>query len=170
MASIPEELLRSCSEGDPTQLFVLQKELAVGSFGTVYKAQDKRNNGGTVAVKIIAIEEGIPCSMGIIADTQLPDETFEDLLAEIQILQKCNHPNIVGYHGTWLKGKELFIVMELCEGGSLLSIYDGAPSDDDPIPHHCPDFPKDVVPCTERQIAFVIRETLKVNSCSIGKS
>lgn len=29
------------SPGDPTKLFVLEKELGVGSFGTVYQAKDK---------------------------------------------------------------------------------------------------------------------------------
>ncbi len=46
-------------------------------------------------------------------------------MIEIQILQKCKHENIIGYYGSWLKGKELFIAMELAASGSVLSIYDG---------------------------------------------
>jgi serine/threonine protein kinase len=80
------------------------------------------------AIKIIALEE---------------DETFDDLIIEIDILRKCKHPNITKYHGSYLKGKELFIVMELCSAGSVLAIYD--------------DFPPDVVPCNESQIAFILR-------------
>lgn len=37
------------------------------------------------------------------------DDTFDDLAIEIEILRKCNHENIVKYHGSWLKGKELFV-------------------------------------------------------------
>jgi serine/threonine protein kinase len=85
-----------------------------------------------VAVKIIALEE---------------DETFDDLIIEIDILRRCKHVNITKYHGSFLKEKELFIVMELCSAGSVLSVYD--------------DFPPDVVPCNEAQIAFIVRETLK---------
>ncbi|KAJ1501529.1 hypothetical protein HMI54_009888 [Coelomomyces lativittatus] len=128
MASILDYI----TPGDPNDLFVLDKELAVGSFGTVYKAHYKNNPEHTVAIKIITLED---------------DETFDELIIEIDILKKCNHPNIVKYYGSWLKGKELFIVMEFCAGGSLLAIYD--------------DFPKDVVPCNESQIAFAIRESLK---------
>eukprot|EP01114_Cavostelium_apophysatum_P003871 TRINITY_DN1400_c0_g1_i4.p1 TRINITY_DN1400_c0_g1~~TRINITY_DN1400_c0_g1_i4.p1 ORF type:complete len:1584 (-),score=580.27 TRINITY_DN1400_c0_g1_i4:69-4820(-) len=129
--SFTQKILEYITPGDPNELFRLEKELAVGSFGTVYKASH-RSTGEQVAVKIIALEE---------------DETFDDLIIEIDILKKCNHPNIVKYYGSWLKGKELFIVMELCSGGSLLAIYE--------------DFPKHVVPCSEAQIAFAIRESLK---------
>eukprot|EP01118_Nematostelium_gracile_P014273 TRINITY_DN5522_c0_g1_i2.p1 TRINITY_DN5522_c0_g1~~TRINITY_DN5522_c0_g1_i2.p1 ORF type:complete len:331 (+),score=73.34 TRINITY_DN5522_c0_g1_i2:176-1168(+) len=129
-AQPPLRLLDHITQGDPNDLFTLETELAVGSFGTVYKAKDR--SGNAVAVKIIGLEE---------------DDSYDDLIVEIEILKKCNHPNIVKYHGSWLKGKEIFIVMELCEAGSLLSIYD--------------EFKKGVVPCTEGQIAFVLRETLK---------
>jgi len=126
-----QRILEFVTPGDPNDLFKLEKELAVGSFGTVYSALNK-NTGEKVAVKIITLEE---------------DETFDDLITEIDILRRSSHPNIVKYYGSWLKGRELFIVMELCSGGSLLSIYE--------------DFPKNEIPCTENQIAFVLRETLK---------
>ena len=126
-----KSILDFCSSGDPTELFHLNKELAVGSFGTVYEALEKSSNK-TIALKIIGLEE---------------DESFEDLIVEIDILKRCQHKNIIGYYGTWLKQKELFIAMELATSGSLLSIYE--------------DFsPEDPAPCSEAEISFVTRETL----------
>jgi len=119
--------------GDPTELFVLEKELAVGSFGTVYKGyQKQRGPDHVVAVKIITLEE---------------DDSYDDLIVEIEILKRCNHDNIVKYYGSYFKSPELFIAMEFCEAGSLLEIYDA--------------FPKLEVPCNEAEISFVMRESLK---------
>jgi hypothetical protein len=47
-----------------------------------------------MAIKIIQLEE---------------DETFEDLVIEIEIMSKCHHDNIVGYFGSWRKNDELFV-------------------------------------------------------------
>jgi serine/threonine protein kinase len=38
---------------------------------------------------------------------------------EIAILKVCHHPKIVEYIGSWQKGTELFIAMELCDGASI---------------------------------------------------
>jgi hypothetical protein len=47
-----------------------------------------------VALKIIQLEE---------------DDTFEEMMIEILILQKCSDKNIVKYFGSWKKGEELFV-------------------------------------------------------------
>lgn len=44
-------------EGDPNTIFTFDKELAVGSFGTVYSATRKQD-GKILAVKIVGLEEG----------------------------------------------------------------------------------------------------------------
>ncbi|PRP80295.1 hypothetical protein PROFUN_11773 [Planoprotostelium fungivorum] len=120
-------------DGDPNAIYELVREQAVGSFGTVYLAQKRKEPIEIVALKIITIAE---------------DESFDELAIEIQVLRKCNHPNIVGFQGAWLLDeKELFIAMEFCTAGSLLEIYD--------------DFPVGVVPCNEAQISFIMRETIK---------
>ncbi|GAM24627.1 hypothetical protein SAMD00019534_078020 [Acytostelium subglobosum LB1] len=113
---------------DPNELFELIEEIAEGSFGTVYKGKHTKN-GSIMAVKIIGLDE---------------DETFEDLVIEIDILNRCNHQNIVKYHGSWVKGDELFIAMECCGGGSITEIYQELST-----------------PLNESQIAYVCRETLK---------
>eukprot|EP01116_Phalansterium_solitarium_P019532 TRINITY_DN5496_c0_g1_i1.p1 TRINITY_DN5496_c0_g1~~TRINITY_DN5496_c0_g1_i1.p1 ORF type:complete len:1067 (-),score=461.99 TRINITY_DN5496_c0_g1_i1:270-3470(-) len=104
------EKLRSMGvlgEGDPEQIFHLIEELASGSFGIVYKAKHNEN-GKNYAVKIITPEA---------------DENFEEFLVEINILRKCQHETIVGFFGAWVKGEEIFIAMELCDGGAVGDIY-----------------------------------------------
>ncbi|EFA81944.1 putative protein serine/threonine kinase [Heterostelium album PN500] len=113
---------------DPNDLFELIEEIAEGSFGTVYKGKHLPS-GNIMAVKIIGLDE---------------DETFDDLVVEIDILNRCNHQNIVKYYGSWVKGDELFIAMECCGGGSITEIYQELN-----------------VPLNEQQIAYVCRETLK---------
>jgi len=121
-------LERFVGKEDPVELFELIEEIAEGSFGTVYKGRHIPT-GNIMAVKIIALDE---------------DETFEDLVVEIDILHRCNHNNIVKYYGSWVKGDELFIAMECCGGGSITEIYQELST-----------------PLTESQIAYVCRETLK---------
>ena len=58
-----------------------------------------------------------PCALKIIALEE--DETFDDLKVEIALLKVCHHPKIVEFIGSWQKGTELFIAMELCDGASI---------------------------------------------------
>eukprot|EP01100_Stratorugosa_tubuloviscum_P008652 TRINITY_DN35_c0_g2_i1.p1 TRINITY_DN35_c0_g2~~TRINITY_DN35_c0_g2_i1.p1 ORF type:complete len:1183 (-),score=602.26 TRINITY_DN35_c0_g2_i1:62-3610(-) len=113
---------------DPDTLFDLIEEIASGSFGTVYKGMHKASKQ-ILAIKIIQPDE---------------DESLEDLMIEIQVLKKCVHPNIVKYFGGYKKGEEIFIAMDLCDGGAVNDIF-----------NVCEE------PLTEDQIALISRETLK---------
>jgi len=84
------------SDGNPITLFDLVEELAVGSYGTVYKAIHLSSKD-IVALKIIKIEE---------------DEDVEKMLAEVKIMKLCTHPNIVKFYGAWLKDDELFVYIK----------------------------------------------------------
>jgi serine/threonine-protein kinase 24/25/MST4 len=42
----------------------------------------------------------------------------EDIIQEIAILSELNSPYVTRYHGSFLKGSSLWIVMEFCSGGS----------------------------------------------------
>jgi len=114
-------------QGDPDALFILEEEIASGSFGVVYKGRHAET-GEHYAVKIITPEE---------------DEVLDDFLVEIAILRKCKNKNIVGFFGAWMKGEELFIAMELCDGGAVSDIY-----------QVCNE------PLNEDQIGVITRETL----------
>nr|KYP42948.1 Mitogen-activated protein kinase kinase kinase kinase 3 [Cajanus cajan] len=61
-----------------------------GSYGAVYKARDLRTSE-MVAIKVIPLSEG--------------EEGYEEIRGEIEMLQQCNHPNVVGYLGSY-QGEE----------------------------------------------------------------
>ncbi|KAF9786881.1 kinase-like domain-containing protein [Thelephora terrestris] len=115
-----------------------------GSFGEVYKGFDKRT-GKTIAIKIIDLESA--------------EDEIEDIQQEIQILSQLDSPHVTKYttstlqplvpltlrhryHGSFLKGSHLWIVMEYCSGGS------------------CSDLMKPGV-FREEYIAIIVRELLK---------
>ncbi|EGD96959.1 STE/STE20/YSK protein kinase [Trichophyton tonsurans CBS 112818] len=88
---------------DPETLYTKQNCIGGGSFGRVYKGVDKRT-GQSVAIKIIDVENA--------------DDEVEDIIQEISILSELNSPHVTKYHGSFLKGSDLWIIMEFCSGGS----------------------------------------------------
>ncbi|KAL4954614.1 kinase-like domain-containing protein [Aspergillus filifer] len=88
---------------DPETLYMKQSCIGGGSFGRVYKGVDKRN-GKSVAIKIIDVENA--------------EDEVEDIIQEIAILSELNSEYVTRYHGSYLKGSSLWIVMEFCSGGS----------------------------------------------------
>jgi len=72
-----------------------------------------------------------------------PGDDFGIIQQEILMMKDCRHPNIVAYFGSYLRRDKLWICMEYCGGGSLQDIY------------HI------TGPLTEKQIAYMSRETLQ---------
>ncbi|KAF9245650.1 kinase-like domain-containing protein [Melanogaster broomeanus] len=112
---------------DPEEFYVKQDRIGKGSFGEVYKGYDKRTQK-TVAIKIIDLESA--------------EDEIEDIQQEIQILSQLDSPHVTRYHGSFLKGSNLWIVMEYCSGGS------------------CSDLMKPGV-FREEYIAIIVRELLR---------
>ena len=88
---------------DPETLYTKQQCIGGGSFGKVYKGLDRRT-GQTVAIKIVEIEAN--------------NDDVRDIIEEISILANLSSPYVTKYYGSYLKGSDLWIVMEFCSGGS----------------------------------------------------
>ncbi|GAA5840955.1 hypothetical protein JCM9279_001272 [Rhodotorula babjevae] len=88
---------------DPAELFVRQDRIGKGSFGEVYKGYSVKTQKA-VAIKVINLEDA--------------EDEIEDIQSEISILSSLDSPFVTKYEGSWLRGHELWIVMEYLSGGS----------------------------------------------------
>ncbi|KAJ5180513.1 hypothetical protein N7492_003723 [Penicillium capsulatum] len=88
---------------DPESIYTKQTCIGGGSFGKVYKGVDRRT-GESVAIKIIDVENA--------------EDDVDDIIKEIAILSELKSPYVTKYHGSYLKGSNLWIIMEFCSGGS----------------------------------------------------
>jgi serine/threonine protein kinase len=93
---------------DPNSIFQRLSKVGEGSFGSVYKCIDKRDQS-IVAVKIISIEQ---------------DSQFQEILSEVRLLQTCQSNNIVAYKGSFISADKQFvwIAMEYIDVGSIADI------------------------------------------------
>src|SRR4051794_9160694 len=80
---------------DPAELFEVLAKLGEGSYGSVFKALDRRD-GKVVAIKVLEVE----------------NEDTAELQKEINILKECNSDFIVRYKGSYEKDGNIWIVME----------------------------------------------------------
>ncbi|CAK9319705.1 unnamed protein product [Citrullus colocynthis] len=91
--------------------YEIGEEVGRGHFGFTYKAKAKKGSlkGRNVAVKIIA-KSKMTTAIAV-----------EDVKREVKILQALNgHKNLVQFHGAFEDDTNVYIIMELCEGGELL--------------------------------------------------
>lgn len=82
--------------------FEVYEQIGKGGFGVVYRGLDKVTKE-LVAIKQIDLEE---------------TDDLTGLLKEIKILKHCQLKQITRYHGCFIKGHKLWIIMELLDGGS----------------------------------------------------
>lgn len=78
------------------------------SYRLLYSNRVDKRTGEAVAIKVIDVENA--------------DDEVEDIIQEISILSELNSPYVTKYHGSFLKGSDLWIIMEFCSGGSCADL------------------------------------------------
>ena len=85
--------------------YIIQENLGLGSYGTIYKVLKKSNNNIYVIKRISLVG--------------MSQEQIEKAKLESKILSSINSPYIVKYYESFLENDILNIVMEYCDGGDL---------------------------------------------------
>ena len=81
------------------------KVIGHGSFGKVYKTFRKKDKNLHVAIKVL--------------DKHLMGEHIDQIVKEVEVMNKMDHPHIVKYFETYDDNKYLYLVMEFIEGQEL---------------------------------------------------
>ncbi|KAL7754074.1 kinase that interacts with cdc31p [Sorochytrium milnesiophthora] len=95
--------------------FVKQERIGRGSFGEVFKGVNTQT-GNPVAIKIL--------------DLETSGDDINDIQREINLLRRCESDNITKYHGSFIVGTKLWIIMDYAKGGSLRDVMRSGPIDE----------------------------------------
>ncbi|KAL2917495.1 cyclin-dependent protein kinase [Polyrhizophydium stewartii] len=87
----------------PTDAYEIQSRIGEGSYGKVFLAVHKQTHE-RVAIKVVNIEE---CG-----------DDIDEIRNEIAVLSDLHSEWVTRYYGSFIRGTELWIVMEFCSGGS----------------------------------------------------
>eukprot|EP00924_Labyrinthula_sp_SR-Ha-C_P013554 maker-scaffold_5-snap-gene-6.47-mRNA-1 protein AED:0.07 eAED:0.07 QI:17/1/1/1/0.8/0.66/6/158/474 len=90
---------------DPEKKYEKLETLGEGSYGAVYKVSGP--DGQILAMKKVPLED---------------DMTMPELLKEIEILKECDNPFVTKYEEHFELEESVYILMELCEAGSMSDI------------------------------------------------
>ncbi|KAF0287656.1 STE20-like serine/threonine-protein kinase [Amphibalanus amphitrite] len=93
-------------DANPEEFWELQGEVGDGAFGKVYKAVH-RMSGLVSAAKVCEMSE---------------DDELDNFMVEIDILTEMQHKNVVRLIDAYLMKKQLWMLLEFCDGGAVDSI------------------------------------------------
>ena len=103
------DLLISEAKRDPFEDYDEIKQIGEGSYGSVYLVKHK-TTGATRAMKIIEKVEDVD-----------ENNTLE-ILNEINVLKKIDHPNIIKIFEFYLQNNNYYLITENCSGGELYEL------------------------------------------------
>jgi serine/threonine protein kinase len=133
-ALAPSALLSSLPHGVLINLrrrgFIVLRELGHGSFGVALLVREERTgeepgpyNSGTSTVSNVPNSNGLKeCQhyvVKVIDISGLKEKERRATIGEVEVLRQLKHPNIIGYHGSWISEPHLYIVLEYADGGDL---------------------------------------------------
>uniref|UniRef100_A0A3B4ZNX4 non-specific serine/threonine protein kinase n=1 Tax=Stegastes partitus TaxID=144197 RepID=A0A3B4ZNX4_9TELE len=104
--------------GDPSGNWDIVETIGKGTYGKVYRVTNKKD-GSQAAVKVLD---------PINHSSHTNRDVDEEIEAEYNILRSLsNHPNVVKFYGMFYKsdnlsGGQLWLVLELCNGGSVTEL------------------------------------------------
>lgn len=96
-------------------LFKRLEPVGRGAYGTVYRGIHLAT-ASVVALKVVNLDT--------------PDDDVSDIQREVALLsqlREAEQKNVIHYWGCWLKGPELWIVMDFAEGGSVRTLMRAGP-------------------------------------------
>jgi calcium-dependent protein kinase len=112
---INNDLIVNKIEGAPSEYYDIKKKLGEGSYGVVWKVEHKQT-GLTRAMK------------KIIKNPRAKSESDKEILNEIDILKKMDHPNIVKIFEFYNTPDGYYLITEFCPDGELFNeILENAP-------------------------------------------
>ena len=95
-----------CTDGDPTKKYKNLNKIGQGASGGVFTATEVGTN------KCVAIKQ-----------MNLEQQPKKDLIInEILVMKDSKHKNIVNFMDSYLRGGDLWVIMEYMEGGSLTDV------------------------------------------------
>ena len=94
---------------DPLKIYHTQKLLGKGTFGEVYLV--KHNRTGVIRAMKVIEKKNVELNGEELSD--------EEILNEINILKKIDHPNIMKIFEFYQTSTTYYLILEFCEGGNL---------------------------------------------------